>query len=136
VLYFSGLTISLAMVWRYIFWGFVFVAGVNTAASAVNLFRPYWTPVRASLRLVSDLIGGVLFCWVMKANIVAGLSITNVPPEKAAHIANAINWWSAKMFPFAIVACVLILVTNAYRIFRVRPSVASGIALNAATGVR
>jgi len=134
-LHFSGVNITLAPVWRYIFWGFVLIALFNTAASAVNLFRPYWTSVRASIRLASDLVGGTLFCWLMKANILAAMSIANVAPEKAAHVASAINWWSAKMFPFAIVACVLILVTNAYRIFRVRTSLAPGIVLNAATGV-
>jgi hypothetical protein len=136
VLHFSGITITLTPVWRYFFWGFLLLALGNATASAVNVFRPYWTWARASIRLASDAIGSVLFCWLMKADILAEISLPNVAPEKTAQIASAINWWSAKMFPFAIVACVLIAVGNAYRIIRVRSNADSGIVLNAATGVQ
>jgi hypothetical protein len=136
VLHFSGVSIVLAPVWRYIFWGFVLLAAANAAASAVNVFRPYWTVARASVRLVSDLIGSALFCWLVRANILLAITVAKVPLEKTAHITNAVNWWSAKMFPAFVLACVVIAVCDAYRIFRVRTSVACGIVLNAATGVR
>ena len=71
------------------------MAIVNTMASAINLFRPFWTWVRATVRLVSDCVGSVLFCWLMKANIIAAISVVNVAPEKTAQIAHAINWSSA-----------------------------------------
>jgi hypothetical protein len=134
-LHFSGVSITLAPVWRYIFWGFVFIAVVNTAGSTVNLFRPYWTAARAGIRLVNDCLGAVLFCWLMKANILAAISVVNVAPEKTAHIASAINWWSAKMFPFAVVACVLIALGDTYRIYRVRSNARTGSMLSAATGI-
>jgi hypothetical protein len=134
-LHFSDVSITLAPVWRYIFWGFVLIAAVNTAASTLNLFHPYWTAARASIRLVTDCLGAVLFCWLMKANILAAISVVNVAPEKTAHIASAINWWSAKMFPFAIVACVLIAMGDTYRIYRVRSNAGPGGMLSAATGV-
>ena len=136
VLHFSGVTITLAPTWRYFFWGFLLLGVGNTIASAVNLFRPYWTWVRASIRLVSDCVGSALFCWPMKANIIVAISVVNVAPEKTAQVAQAINWWSAKMFPVAIVACVIIAAVDAYRIFRVRSNAGPGIVLNAATGVR
>jgi len=60
--------------------------------------------------------------------------VVNVPLEKTAHITNAINWWSAKMFPVFLVACVVIAVVNAYCIVRVRTSVASGIVLKHGKG--
>jgi hypothetical protein len=135
VLHFSGLTITLSPVWRYFFWSFLAVAIANTIASAINLFRPYWTWVRASIRLVCDCVGSVLFCWLMKANIIAAISVVNVAPEKTAQIAQAINWWSAKMFPLAIVACAVIVTVDAYRIYRVRSNVGPGIVLNAATSI-
>jgi hypothetical protein len=108
----------------------------NTVASAVNLFRPYWTWVRATIRLVSDCVGSVLYCWLMKANIIAAISVMNVAPEKTAQIAHAINWWSAKMFPLAVIACAIIAAVDAYRIFRVRSHAGPGIVLSAATGIR
>lgn len=135
VLHFSGVSITLAPVWRYIFWGFVLIALVNTAASTVNVFRPYWTASRAGFRLATDCLSAALFCWLMKANILAAISVANVAPEKSAHIASAINWWSAKMFPFAIVACVLIVLGDVYRIYRVRSNAGAGVVMNTVPGV-
>ena len=136
VLHFSGVTITLAPTWRYFFWGFLLLGVGNTIASAVNLFRPYWTWVRATIRLVSDCVGSVLFCWLMKANIIAAIGVVNVDPVKTAQIAQAINWWSAKMFPVAVIVCAIIAAVDTYRIFRVRSNAGPGIALSAATGVR
>jgi hypothetical protein len=136
VLHFSGVTIALAPTWRYFFWSYLALAIANTVASGVNLFRPYWTWVRATIRLVSDCVGSVLFCWLMKANIIAAISVVNVAPEKTAQIAHVINWWSAEMFPVAVIVCAIIAAVNAYRIFRVQSNAGPGIVLNAATGVR
>ena len=134
VLHFSDLTITLSSAWLYFFWGFLIVAAANTLISAINVFRPYWTLTRAGIRLASDLAGSLLFCWLLKGPyILAGLSSPSVPPEKMAHIVSAINWWAPKMFPFAVVACVLIVVSNAYRIFRVRSNAGSiGVSVAAA----
>jgi hypothetical protein len=134
VLRFSGVSITLAPAWQYFFWGFVLVAAANTTASGVNLSRPYWTWQRASIRLVSDCIGSVLFCWLVKANILIGISVPNVDPARTAQITSAINWWSAKMFPAAVVFCVVIAVANAYRIFRVRSNAMHPVVLNTASG--
>jgi hypothetical protein len=135
VLHFSGLTITLAPTWRYFFWGYLALAIANMVASGINLFRPYWTWGRATMRLVSDCVGSV-FCWLMKANIIAAISVVNVAPEKTAQVAQAIHWWSAKMFPVAVIACSIIAAIDAYRILRVRSNAGPGIVLSAATGVR
>jgi hypothetical protein len=134
VLHFSGVTITLAPAWRYFLWGFVVVAAANTAASGVNLFRPYWTWVRASIRLVSDCIGSVLFCWLVKADILVSISVANVPPAKTAQITNAINWWTSRMFPATVAVCVIIALADAYRIIRVRARANHPVALNVASG--
>lgn len=130
---FSAVSITLAPIWKYFFWGFAFLAVANTFASSVNLFRPYWTWQRAAVRMVSDCAGAVLFCLLMKANILLGITVANVPAAETAQIAQAINWWSAKMFPVAIVACLAIAAGDAYRIYRVRSKAAQAIVLNAAT---
>ena len=136
LIHFAGVSITLASSWRYFFWGFLILGAANTVASGVNLFRPYWTWQRASVRLASDGIGSALVCWLMKANIVAGLSVVNVAPEKTAQIAHAINWWSAKMFPWVIVICALIALYNVYRIMRVRSNTGMGITVSAVTAIR
>ena len=136
VLRFSGLTITLAAAWHYFFWGFVMVASANAVVSAINVFRPYWTVTRASARLIGDCAGSVLFCWLLKGPyVLAGLSSPDVPPEKMAHIVNAINWWSAKMFPFAVVVSVLIVLGKAYRIFRVKSNAEAIGILSTATKI-
>ncbi len=136
LIHFAGVTITLAPTWRYFFWGFLLLGVGNTVLSAVNLFRPYWTVTRASIRLVSDAVGSVLFCWMMRANILAALSVVNVAPEKTAQIAHAINWWSATMFPLAVIACAIIAAVDAYRIFRVRSNAGPGIVLSAVSRIR
>jgi len=133
---FSGVSITLAPKWRYFFWGFMALAIANTVASTVNLFRPYWTAVRASLRLLFDGIGSALFCWLIKSNLVVAISVTNVAPEKTAQIAHAINWWSAKMFPWVIAVGLLIALGDVYRIIRLRSNAGAGIVPNAATVIR
>jgi len=134
LLHISGVSVTLAPAWRYFFWGFLALAMVNTAASAVNLFRPYWTWIRASMRLVSDCIGSALFCWLLKADILLAISVQNVPPEKTAQITNAINWWTSRMFPGAVAVCLLIALFDAYRIIRVRARAIYPAVLSAATG--
>jgi hypothetical protein len=133
LIHFAGVTITLAPAWRYFFWGYLLVGVGNTVVAAVNVFRPYWTVERAVFRLLSDGIGSGLFCWLTTANILVGLSVVGVAPEKTAQIAHAINWWSAKMFPWAVVFCVLIALSNVYRIIRVRSRPGNGVPLSAAT---
>jgi hypothetical protein len=80
-------------------------------------------------------MGSALFCWLVKANILASISVANVAPEKTAHIAGAINWWSAKMFPVFVAVGVLIALRDIYRIYRVRSNAGQGVMLSAVTGV-
>jgi peptidoglycan biosynthesis protein MviN/MurJ (putative lipid II flippase) len=134
-LHFSGVTITLAPVWSYFFWGYMALAVANTAASAANLFSPYWTLGRATTRLATDSIGAVLFCWMLKANILVGITVANIAPEKTNHLVAAINWWIEKMFPFAIVACAVIVAVSAYRVLRVRAKSRSGVVFNAPCGI-
>jgi hypothetical protein len=135
VLHFSGVTITLAPSWSFFFWAYMALAVANTAASAANLFSPYWTLSRAAIRLATDSIGAVLFCWMLKANVLLGITVTNVASEKTKHLVDAINWWIDKMFPFAIFACAVIVAVSAYRVIRVRAKARYGVALNAPCGI-
>ena len=131
---FSELTITLSPAWRYFFYGFLLVALINAISSATNLFRPHWTVGRASVRLITDGLGSALFCGFLKSGILVAVSVPGIDPVKAAHIATAINWWTAKMFPFAVVACVIIALTDLYRIIRVRTKAAHSAPLNVVSG--
>jgi hypothetical protein len=114
-----NLRISLAPAWRYFFWGFLVVALFNIALAVANLGRPYWTARRATFRLLSDIAGSVLFCWLLKANILAEIAGARIPPLKAAQLTWAINFWMAKMFPAAVIFVIVIALVNSFRIARV-----------------
>ncbi len=115
-----GMRISLSPLWQYFYWGFLLLALGNAAFAGANVLRPYWTRSRATLRLLSDCAGAALFCWLLKANVLVGFGIASVPPSKALEITNAINWWTAKIFPAAIVVCVVVAVVDVFRIVRVK----------------
>jgi hypothetical protein len=72
----------------------------------------------------------------MRLNIIAGISVVNVAPEKTAVIAHAINLWAARLFPLAIAFCALIALFDVYRIIRVRSNARAGGSLNAATVIQ
>jgi hypothetical protein len=114
-----NLRISLSPAWRYFFWGFLLVAFVNIGLASVNLARPYWTTRRASIHLVSDVAGSILFCWLLKANILAEIAGANIPPLKAVQLTGAINFWMARMFPVAVILGVVIALVNIFRLARV-----------------
>jgi len=134
LIHFAGVTVTLAPTWRYFFWGYLLVGVLNTAGSTVNIFRPYWTWQRALFRLLTDGIGSAL-CWVMKLNIIAGINVVNVAPEKTAVVAHAINWWAARLFPWALAFCGLIILSDVRRIIRVRSNAGRGAVLSAASVV-
>jgi hypothetical protein len=69
----------------------------------------------------------------MKLNIIAGISVVNVAPEKTAAIAHAINWWGVRLFPWMIVFCAILVLIDAYRIVRLRSNAGAGISPSAAT---
>jgi len=117
--------IVLSPVWRYFFWGFLLLALINTAAAGVNLARPYWTVPRASLRLVTDATASGLFCWMSlsKLDALAEITIPKLIPGQMQAVTNAINLAMARAFPFALVAGVVILLADAYRILRVKNTV-------------
>lgn len=124
VLHNPDVRISLSPLWMYFYWGFLFLALVNVALSCVNLTRPYWTVERATIRLFTDCTGGALFCWLLKANVLTGISVANVSPEKTLEVANAINYWMGMAFPAAIAVFLAIAGADIYRIVRLKsPSV-------------
>src|SRR5580700_1450571 len=112
--------IVLSPVWRYFFWSFLLLALVNAALAGVNFARPYWTVLRASFRLVTDCTAAALFCWMVKAALIAEITGANISAARTVEITNVINLAMARAFPILLVAGVVILLVDAYRIFRVK----------------
>jgi hypothetical protein len=115
-----GAQISPAPVWKIIFWSFLALAVANVALAGANLFRPYWTRLRASLHLLFDGVGGALFCWLLKAQVLAGISVPGLPASKAVELTNLINGLMSRMLVWAVITILVILAFDAYRIVRVR----------------
>ena len=115
-----GARLTLAPVWQTLFWGFMIVGLVNLALACANLLRPHWTWQRVSVRLLSDLAGGVFFCWLFRAQPLMAISSNGLPPGKAIALTSALNWWMGKAFPYTIFVAALILVLNAFRMIRLR----------------
>lgn len=112
--------IVMSPVWRHFFWAFLLLALINTVAAGVNLARPYWTVLRASFRLAADGASSALFCWMMKASVVAEITGVHIPPARVVEITNAVNLGMAKVFPVVLAAGVVIALVDARRILRVR----------------
>jgi hypothetical protein len=110
--------IALASVWHTFFLGFLLLAVTNVAAAAVNLLRPYWTRPRAAVRLVTNLIGSVLFIGVCRSNIVASLTVSGVAPAQTARIVATINQVMSQAWPVVLVVGTVVLVVDVYRLVR------------------
>jgi len=115
--------IVLSPVWRYLFWSFLFLALINTVTAGVNLARPYWTVVRASIRLATNGAASALFCWMLNAGAIAQITGAGLSAARALEVTNAVNAGLAKTLPVAVATGVVIALLDARRIFRVKSAV-------------
>ena len=103
----TGARITLTHQWTIFFWAFLLVAFGNIILSTINLSRPYWTRVRAGLRLLAHIANSAVICWLLKANILAEISIPMLSPADATTLRNLIHTYLDRSFPFAVLACVI-----------------------------
>jgi len=91
----------------------------SLALSGVNLFRPYWTKSRAFWRLILDVAGGAIFCWLLKAQLLLGISAPNLSEAKAAELTTLVTSIMAKALPWGSGHAGCALLMSSYRLFRV-----------------
>jgi hypothetical protein len=108
----AAVRIVLAPVWLAFFCAFLGVSLATMALSAVNLFRPYWTRLRRSVRLAIDCAGAVAVCWLFKAHLLVEISAPHLSSTRAAEIRDLINLNMSKSFPYAVAGCVLAIVLS------------------------
>jgi hypothetical protein len=111
--------VSLSPSWVVFFWGFLAISVLYATLSSVNLMRPYWTRARAWTRLALDAAGSFLFCWLFRADLVESLKIVNVDPARTLQIRDSIQWWMGRAFPLALIAVMIALAPDVYRIVKV-----------------
>jgi hypothetical protein len=114
----SAFKLSLAPARVYFFWGYLAIALFNIALAVVNLRSRYWTAFSATCRLILDLAGGALFCWLMKANLVATLYIASLDPARTLALKNAIQIVMDRCFPIAVIISAIAIVIDLMRIIR------------------
>jgi hypothetical protein len=120
-----GIQISLNPAWWAFAWTVLIVLLVGAATSGVNLFRPYWTPGRATVRLVCDAAGAVTFALLLKAHILAGIVAPNVTPERAAWATGQLNDYLANGVPFVLIIAAITAVVDLRRVIRASTGEAS-----------
>jgi hypothetical protein len=117
----AGVTVVVAPIWRTIFACMVSGMLAGIALSSVNLVRPYWTWLRAGLRLVLDGVGAAIFCSMFKVDLLAEIHVPNLAPARALELVNSINMVASRMFPFVVLASVLIVgLSGIGRLIRLR----------------
>lgn len=120
ITFIPGLTITLNPVWSWFYWGFLLSATATTTLAAVGVWRPYWTPARAWARLAVDAFGSAMFVWLMRASVVASFGYAGATAPRSLEIAQAINMWSMRLSPWGLMLGLVVVLGNAYRIWRLR----------------
>jgi len=118
--------VILAPQWSWFFWSYLILATINMAAACVNLLQPYWTPIRAGLRLALNAAGSILFCALMRANVVTRIVAADFPVEKQEEYAHILNHWLVAVFPVMVLVGLLIVGIGSYRLIRVCAAIRAG----------
>jgi hypothetical protein len=117
----SGVRIVLSEKWPAFFLAILIVSTVSVAISAANLVRPYWTRRRIALRVMVDVAGAVIFCWILRVHILSQIVAPKLTPDRAASIVQLINDKMDRAFPLAIAICVVVVFLNdGIRFFRLK----------------
>ena len=109
----------LTALWEYFFWGYLMIGVGNIALSIANFIRPHWTPLRATLRMLSDLAGGVLFCWLLKAHLIADFAMANASGARSAEVRGVIELVLERCLPFAVIVVAAVASVDLFRLVRV-----------------
>ncbi|HVP38262.1 MAG TPA: hypothetical protein VMS93_03655 [Candidatus Saccharimonadales bacterium] len=117
----NGVRVALTPVWRNIYWLMLGLSAFEIAMNCVNLFRPYWTRLRLSLRALVNLPGGWLVWRTLQAGPWVEVSGRDTPAVHLARIAAALNGPAATVLKFGIAVFALSFVLHAIRVVRWRP---------------
>jgi len=114
----GNLHLALTPAWSAFYWAILFITLGSATVSIVNFIRPWWTTQRAVARVLLDAAGGVLFCWMFEAHLVASLSWPSATPDKAAYAVAQLNIWLARIFPWAIAVTLFFTGIGVWRLIR------------------
>ena len=84
-----------------------------------NALNPYWTPLRASFRLLLDGAGSILLCSLAQTHIVRSLVLPAYTVDRSVVLRDTINLWAERCFPILVIAGVTLATIDGFRILRV-----------------
>lgn len=102
------LRITLRQEWIWFFWGYLVQLALSTATAAYSVYRPAFALPHAAIRLFNSVFGCVLFCWLLRADILVSITAPGVTPQRAIEIVDSINQWLVIGFPLGVVTGVVI----------------------------
>jgi hypothetical protein len=103
----SGVRVVLNPEWHIFVYTLLALITGGAILSLMNVIRPYWTSGRAWVKLGMDCASATLWCWFLRAHMLAEIAGPNLSVARATEIVNAINTNMAKAFPFAVFGCAL-----------------------------
>jgi len=114
----STATVTLCPQWIPYWQMIVFVVLADTALSAANLFRPYWSATRAVVRMALALIKTAAFFWLVQNHLLQGISIPGVPPHTFDKLVEISDRAAELAQPMAAAVAVIIVATAVARLIR------------------
>ncbi len=83
--------ITAAPVWQHLYWPILALTASMVALSAVNFVRPWWTPMRAVVRLVNQLVVVAVAGWLLYAGAWIAVEAPTLSPGKAADLQRSVD---------------------------------------------
>jgi len=114
----SGIRVTLAPEWHKFFWAFLPLGVFNTALSAVNFVRPYWTRLRRGLRAAVNLVSAGLLFFIVKDYAPLLVQATGMPADAARVLDKSLNLTIHLSFAIAAVICLIIGILELWRAAR------------------
>ncbi len=110
--------ITMAPVWQHFYWPILLLFLVGAATSAVNVCRPWWTPLRASIRLGIDIATIVLTCLVLRTGPWIEITVSKLSGPVVEQVRQSVNFGMVISLASIAIIYVFGAIDDAHRAFR------------------
>jgi hypothetical protein len=117
----ANVRITLAPSTGYFIWAIFFLSFAGIGVATTNLFRPYWTQFRASIRLGIDFIGWIVLGWLLRMHQpLLQIDVPSLSIERAAKLTAIVNGSLSKVFWFVMLGGAVAIFIDVRRILRAK----------------
>jgi len=113
------MTVILSRSWPYFFWALTVLSVGGIGLACLNLSKPQWTPLSASLRLGLDCYMWILAYWLCRTSLLQSLNGADLSPTEAAQKVTIYHQMLANSAIWVAVAGVITLAFDLRRAVRV-----------------